>query len=647
MGSIRADELFVFAGAGISRDSGLPLFNEIRDGAVRQLGLQRYLQPADAVNRGLASVEILEGLAPEAFFHALEQSEVDVAGWLRVALGGGRPGRGHAVLSALAAAGAAVWTVNFDELIEATLPAPLKVSCWPDHPAPDATLLKPHGTLSGELIATAPSVLSQPADEWVARLKTDIDGRLAVFVGYSARDADFRPLWPDVLASSREVIWFDLPDVEEQLRKRRILRVLAEDGRTTFPVERLVGDEAPDPSRHFVNWIRDSIELDVPQVAVPPRSHAISRSLPPINLRSPFGPARFLERLGDAPGARRAYWRVGWRSPVGAVRGAAMVTINHGQRRTAAALLILRLMSDPLRRSTFNQWARRKEASIYNNLGQHSRVLDLTQEVLADDVSTLAILRSSSLRMTGSLDEASRVALDALARARREAHPARAANAAFQAVISSLWAYRLDECRAVLENDLEPLASLAANRWVAWSLVMRAALDARNPEMLDRTEATLDRAIGAFLTEGLIDGAISATISKSVALRAGDRAEAATRCLDAVSDLEQGSGVLYTRGHHFTEEVVSFERAELARRAGRLDDALPLYARVSQSRYPVNATLGLVGQSLVLRRFAEEYLVPASLARDLAVQIGAHYQRELAERLLNGGLPDSEVILFP
>lgn len=648
MHEIRPNELFVFAGAGISRDSGLPLFNEIRDEAIKQLGLARYLASLAPENVGHASIEIVKGLAPEAFLHALEQCDVDVSAWLRVVLMGGRPMMAHLILAELAQAGAAVWTVNFDELIEAASSRPLRTSAWPNDPRHNAEILKPHGTLSGQLIATASAVLSPPAAGWVDRLISDVSNRTVVFVGYSARDADFRPLWTEVLTAAREVVWFDFPDPKKQEQIRRMLRRLADDGRLTFPAEQSAG-LPPNPARHFVMWIQEHTSFDALHLNAPIEVVRVDAPLPLIAIESPFGPARFLERLGDAPGARRAYLGSVWRSPLGGLKGAAMVTVNHGGASTAAALRVVRVMSSPFRRSAFHLWVRRKEASIYANLGDHDRVLRLTAEGAESEVSTEVILRCASLRMTSNLDEASRTALGALARARSEERPrpARAANAAFQAVISLLWAYRLDEGRSVLENDLEPLAALAANRWVAWALAMRAALDARIPELVTQNVDLLDRAIHLFLSEGLIDGAISVTLTKSVVLRAGSREAEAGRCVDTVPELERSSGVLYARGHLFTKEVISFERAELCRRRGALDEALNGYASLARSRYPVNASLGMLGESLTLLELGKENAAPAQQAHDVAKQIGARYQLGLAEQLLLGDLAVDVQLLYP
>ncbi len=114
---MRPEELFVFAGAGAScsAPAGRPMFNQIRDHLLVQLNLDQYV-PGDEEPTRKAMVGA--GLAPEPFMLALQRSDIDITGWLLALLGGGAPNAAHRVLVQLSQAGAAVWTVNFDKLIE-------------------------------------------------------------------------------------------------------------------------------------------------------------------------------------------------------------------------------------------------------------------------------------------------------------------------------------------------------------------------------------------------------------------------------------------------------------------------------------------------------------------------------------------------
>ncbi len=91
------------------------MFNQIRDHLLVQLNLDQYV-PGDEEPTRKAMVGA--GLAPEPFMLALQRSDIDITGWLLALLGGGAPNAAHRVLVQLSQAGAAVWTVNFDKLIE-------------------------------------------------------------------------------------------------------------------------------------------------------------------------------------------------------------------------------------------------------------------------------------------------------------------------------------------------------------------------------------------------------------------------------------------------------------------------------------------------------------------------------------------------
>jgi NAD-dependent SIR2 family protein deacetylase len=136
------DELFVFAGAGVSLSppSCLPLFDWLRDGVLEQLGLRDYIGD-DGLKRS-----VVEGLAPETFMFELRAGGIDVEDWLTRTLTS-TPNAAHVALAQLAAAGARVWTVNFDCLIEQVDPR-LGVVAWPSEPHQPAHVLKPHGSVA-------------------------------------------------------------------------------------------------------------------------------------------------------------------------------------------------------------------------------------------------------------------------------------------------------------------------------------------------------------------------------------------------------------------------------------------------------------------------------------------------------------------
>ena len=87
---MRADELFIFAGAGISlpAPSSLPLFPWIRNEILRQLGLDEYI-PQGRHSAMTAQQQVAEGLAPEPFMLTLQQGGAEVVPWLERTLGKG------------------------------------------------------------------------------------------------------------------------------------------------------------------------------------------------------------------------------------------------------------------------------------------------------------------------------------------------------------------------------------------------------------------------------------------------------------------------------------------------------------------------------------------------------------------------------
>lgn len=238
MTEVTSERLFVFAGAGVSRSapSGLPMFNPLRDELLQQIGLEDYLPSPTGTTVDAAAAArhaVAQGLAPEPFMLALQQAGTGVEQWLNGSLGGGAPNAGHHVLARLARDGAHVWTVNFDRLVEKSLPS-LPVIAWPDEPSGPG-LLKPHGTLGGRLVFTAEDVLAPVSGAWHDRLSCDIAASDTVlFVGYRGRDLDLQPLW-NGLVGERRVLWFDMPDAHEQDRKRVVLRRADLAGTLEFP----------------------------------------------------------------------------------------------------------------------------------------------------------------------------------------------------------------------------------------------------------------------------------------------------------------------------------------------------------------------------------------------------------------------------
>lgn len=315
---------------------------------------------------------------------------------------------------------------------------------WPKAPAPSAQLLKPHGTLTGDLILSSEQVLRGLDPLWESRLRGDVRGRVVVFGGYRDRDLDFQPIWDDVLRPATRVLWFDMPatpDDGERRHKQELLHAVLASGR----------------------------------------------------LVPPIGPLR----------------------PV----------------RVAA---------------------RRKRVTILANRGRHAAVLRATRRIRPDDVSTLSILRSASVRMTGSLDEA---------------------------------------------------ATIASTRWVGWANYVEAALAVHRRD-LGGARRAVDAGAARFRAEGLLDGEISVETVRLAVLRLAEDdagfAEHRRRIEGLIAPACRGRGRLYARGHRFTLEAFALEDAEFARlHRSDLAGAERAHRLVAASTHPLHAALGHLGPALL------------------------------------------------
>lgn len=563
----------------------------------------------------------------------------------------GQPNAAHTAVAQLAAGGARVWTVNFDHLIERASTPSLGVLAWGDDPTPGAQLLKPHGTLGRELIVTAEQVLEGLDPRWEQRLREDTRGRTVLFIGYSGRDLDFHPIWDDVLRGADRVLWVGKDDEE---RKRLILRGVDASGRLDFvgPAATPAPGHQPNQSWDFVDWCQRNGLATVPAdlidrlfEEVPPHAY------PPLTSDSPTrARAHVQEILGSTRGARHTYLRLLGRGPgrLTAAKEIASLTLNHGRRPTALALLAPRILPPIGRLAGARTGLERKRLTVLAKLGKHSAVLKATSRLPADCVSTLLILRSASLRVGGSLTEAAAVAEEATRRAHDERHNVRIAHAAYQWCQALVWAERLDEARHCLEGELGPYAGIAASRWVAWANFIRASLLIRE----GKADAALkELALGEarFRSEALTDGVVSVEAVRLAALRLNGDDAGSERQRDVLSariTAKDRNETYYARGHRFTRETVKLEQAEYLRIHRREPTkARELFEEVASSPYPLQAVLAELGLALIDAETTGE-LAHAQVALDQGARIGAGLVAARAQALLNGGPPGTDEVFF-
>lgn len=648
--TLKAENLFLFIGAGASRcvPAGLPMFAALRHHVLTELGMAGDGSggPDDARASAYA------GLAPEVFMLALARGDVPVVPWLNDVLGAGEPNAAHQAIARLAAAGTAVWTVNFDHLIERAGGPGLVPCAWPADPrgpAEGTRLFKPHGTLGGELIVNAEEVLQGLPAAWEERLRADVRGRTVVFLGYRGFDLDFQPVWDDVLAAAGDVLWFDLPDPAEDRHKRLLLAGKEATGRLHLrppvPAPPGAASGGPNPSWDFVHWCRSEELVEVDQALVlrlfetPEPSFT---ALPGKPYRRAKPELRGL--LGEIGAARRAYRSMLWRpSHVGHAVGKLIeLRLNHGGRGTAWALGGARLLPPVGRRlSAVRQAAALKRLTVLSKAGDYRAVLRGTADLAARSPSTPWILRSAALRGSGSLDAAVDAAATAWDIARTEHHPVRIAHAAFQRTLALMWADRLEEARACLERQLDPYAALAANRWVAWTDFVRGGLAVRDGDA-DAASAHFRRSEDRFRGEALDDGVASVLVARLAVLRLRGADSGFEEALEDVERIHRARGrrrLRYARGHLFMRHAVLLERAEFARvHRGDVGEALRLYREAAGSPYPLHAAHGHLGLAMLEgeRRHPPDH---ARVALAAATRIGARRHARHAQALLTAPGP--------
>jgi hypothetical protein len=636
------EHLFVFVGAGasVSVPSCRPVFNSVRDEVLVQLSLAEYAAGSSRGDPEL--VAVAAALAPEPFMLELTKADVDVQGWLEEVLGGGEPNAAHVALARLAANGAKVWTVNFDTLIERADPS-LTTSAWPEEPGDGAHVKKPHGTLGGPLIVTSEQVLRGLDVAWERQLREDVRGRVAVFLGYSGRDLDFQPLWNDVLSHAERVMWFGRPHSDDEARHRLLLRDVDATGKLAFPSAASPPAGVParsvNPSWDFVSWCLQERMVDShPDLESRLFERLPTFSYPPLKGRRDAASAAVLGLLGDYRRARSAYLRL-LREPSerkDAARSLGNVALNQAGTPLALALGLARVAPAAGRLKGVRESVERKRLTILSKTGAHAAVLRGTRNYDEKTISTILILRSESLRITGSLDEAADLAEEARRRALFEKHPVRVAHASFQRAMALLWAERIDEARESLDDELTPYAAVAANRWIGWADFIRGALAVRAGDAGDALRV-FELSWSRFAAERLVDGLVSVDVARLAALRLAGKEDEFRNAAAAVADLvakgERGK-TFYAKAHQFTKESIVLERAEFARvHEHNLTQALNVYKDVANSRYPLHRAHALVGLSLVELEEGRAQ-TRASEALAVAEPIGARLFVKLAERVL-------------
>lgn len=213
---IPLDECVLFLGAGISLPlpAGGPLFLEVRDACAKRAGVDPRHWTSDASGRD-RRFDLLDHVVPEVFLKVLDDAGFDLREALARAVNGDGtrgPNAVHELAASVAAAGGAVWTVNWDTRIEEVDPG-LVPAVYPIDGAPsdDTRYGKLHGSAERPetLIYSAAQIVRPIEQGWADALVDSCRGRVLCVAGYAGADVDVYPALSEALAVSRVVYWFE------------------------------------------------------------------------------------------------------------------------------------------------------------------------------------------------------------------------------------------------------------------------------------------------------------------------------------------------------------------------------------------------------------------------------------------------------
>lgn len=312
--------VFLGAGASLVGEAGLPLFDDIRRAVLNASGVRRDVPLSD--DRLNAA---LQWLAPEAVLLRFDQAGVDVDDIMLDFFNScpARPNVAHVLAAAIAGGGGAVWTTNYDTLVEeaaAELGQPVD-AVVPDRCTDpgNSPVVKLHGSFrprspgaawhgtEGALAYSAPQILAGVAAPYRRRLVADVAGGRLWVLGYRGQDIDVSPALREAIQVAAEVNWFvfdapgrpsELPGLQSRYPE---LTVGAGNARVHL---------SPDPVRAFVELI-SNVRPDLASLAAGRETRVVRwPSLPALSKASLEGihRLRLLYQLGFGAAAGPLEW---------------------------------------------------------------------------------------------------------------------------------------------------------------------------------------------------------------------------------------------------------------------------------------------------------------------------------------------------
>lgn len=579
--------LILGAGASLAAPSGRPLFAAIRSALTQPLDLS-------------ISDDQWSRMAPEVLLSRLSAAGIDIDAELRAMLGGGEPNAVHWLAVEVLRHGGAVWTTNFDELIEvAADEAQVDLHVLLPNDDPQCTcgrghLVKVHGTLNGRSVfARSEDVLRPMPTLLRERLDSDLLEASVAVIGYAGADIDLRMGLREALRGSANAMWFCRSEDEAGLARR--FEGAVQSNKLSLSI-------STRPDLSGLEWAAaEGLTSNIPHELFERAQHKIEFPQPEVRYEAnSLIRAAVVDDFGQALRARELYAQGLRRGPRRALAARALYTsgLIHGTRWRGPVVMGLNLACRaPLRW----RWPHLQ------------RLPYLTWNVAAD--RRLQLLEQS-LRRAGPVPSL----LQAAANAAKEVDPARAAELAGQArqaarqhssapqlawamftlSFSLRWLGDIEAAARAASELVDGVDALAGPRWVAWGRFESGAIAALRGDLRTAvSEMTLAREV--FEAAGSIfafDAWCALIAIQRAAGNEEDERAAYTRALELLD-----ADSLRAR---FKRDVLLVEEGELARRCGALDEAEDAYVRLSQSPTLAQEILGLLGLGEVQRARGEE-----------------------------------------
>lgn len=610
-----AEDLTLFVGAGISVPSGAPDFRALRDLFLRPL-IGDDVTPEELEELGM------DRFTPELLFDALDDGREVTRRMIRRAMWQAcercMPGPNHAAVALLGAAGARVWTTNFDTLIERAavrLGIPCTVIAAPD----DArraererrpgtlVLLKVHGSFpyTGDpavepeehdysLLFRATDVWRTVGQGWEEQLGRDLDGRDVRLFGYRGADLDLIPPLLAHLPAARGTVWWETTkalDNAEILRRRF--------GRTSERIRIRVGE----PSDALIALAEERSGRSLPPAA--------RRTPPPVDVPVPrtfTARAAVRGQFVGAAAARRAYAGALVRDPWALKPGAALRIVRSAgydiPAVNAAFVRALRVAAwvapNALPASVWELYAMFVDARRLARSDRRDLVLLANAPVAAS--AGLLIRVASKEKRIGLLSQAAGHLHEAFAELRERERPAPALEA--MATYNLAWIERQrwrPEARSSLLEDYsaERMASIGFN-WAAW-LFLDDALLALDRGDVETAAAKLDDPFLSFARGWIDHPAFRADEAQACALLAWHRgaADVAKRLDDSFGFALRSTGGRLGFTAIDTLVLLAERERVLGRRAG-------MEAHLRRAAHATRSTLQRARIALVRAAAAEE-----------------------------------------